>query len=237
MNTLQARYAKVQRLAEEQSIPVRNIELLNIALTHTSYANEHKSEHIHDNERLEFLGDAVLDLVIGEYLFLRYPDWAEGDLTRARASVVCERSLAECANRFNLGEYLRLGKGEDQSGGRSRASLLADAFEAMIGAIYLDNSYDEAAQFILAHLQADLEKIHSGQYSRDYKTELQEWLQRDGDADIFYQLEREEGPDHDKVFYMSVLLDGQLVGKGSGKSKKDAAQQAAKEALQHLKRS
>ncbi len=236
MNRYEARLAKVKSFIESRGIPVQNVELLNVALTHTSYANEHQEENIHDNERLEFLGDAVLDLVIGEYLFLKYPDWSEGNLTRAKASVVCESALATCADYFHIGEYLLLGKGEDQTGGRKRASILADAFEALIGAIYLDNSYDDAARFVLTHLQKHLDLIDTGFYTHDYKTELQEYLQRFGDTDIFYRLVRDEGPDHDKTFYMEVEINGEPIGQGVGKSKKDAAQQAAQEALERLQR-
>ena len=138
----QDRVKELTRFAEENKIPVKNMILLNTALTHTSYVNEHKNQVHHDNERLEFLGDAVLDLVVGEYLFMRFPSWPEGDLTRAKASVVCLQSCAECASRFHIGEHMRLGKGEEKSGGRTRETILGDAFEAVIGAIYLDNDYE-----------------------------------------------------------------------------------------------
>lgn len=235
MNRREARLAKVKSFVEGCGIPVQNIELLNVALTHTSYANEHKEEHIHDNERLEFLGDTVLDLIIGEYLFLKYPEWSEGDLTRAKASVVCETALAGCARKFRVGDYLLLGRGEEQTGGRQRASILADAFEALIGAIYLDNSYEEAMRFVLTHLQENLQLVDSGNYTHDYKTELQEYVQKDGETDIYYRLVRDEGPDHDKTFYMEIELNGESIGQGVGKSKKDAAQHAAREALQFLR--
>lgn len=231
MKGMEKRLAKVRTFAAEQGIPVHNVQLLNRALTHTSYANEHRDEHVHDNERLEFLGDAVLDLVIGEYLFLKYPEWTEGELTRAKASVVCESALAPRSEYFHVGEYLLLGRGEEQTGGRTRASILADAFEAIIGAIYIDTSYDEAAAFILTHLQVYLDKIASGNYTHDYKTDLQELVQQQGEAEIRYQLERDEGPDHDKTFYMGVYINGRRCGTGMGKSKKEAAQQAAREAL------
>ena len=161
------RLAEVREFAEENQIPVQNIQLLNTALTHTSYANEHKNEVIHDNERLEFLGDAVLDLVVGEYLFLRFPSWPEGELTRAKASAVCKPACAECAAKFQVGKYMRLGKGEELSGGRTRISILGDAFEAVIGAIYLDNNYEVAARFILGHLKKFLDLIDQGDYDKN----------------------------------------------------------------------
>lgn len=228
------RLEKVRTFAAEQGIPVHNVELLNRALTHTSYANEHREEHVHDNERLEFLGDAVLDLVIGEYLFLKYPEWTEGELTRAKASVVCESALAPRSEFFRVGEYLLLGRGEEQTGGRTRASILADAFEAIIGAVYIDTSYEQAAAFILTHLQTYLDRIDAGNYTHDYKTDLQELVQAEGETEIRYQLEHDEGPDHDKTFYMGVYINGERYGTGTGKSKKEAAQQAAREALTAL---
>ncbi len=228
------RLEKVRTFAAEQGIPVHNVELLNRALTHTSYANEHREEHVHDNERLEFLGDAVLDLVIGEYLFLKYPEWTEGELTRAKASVVCESALAPRSEFFRVGEYLLLGRGEEQTGGRTRASILADAFEAIIGAVYIDTSYEQAAAFILTHLQMYLDRIDAGNYTHDYKTDLQELVQAKGETEIRYQLEHDEGPDHDKTFYMGVYINGEQYGTGTGKSKKEAAQQAAREALTAL---
>lgn len=234
MTPSEVRRKQVQDFAATNHIPVRDHSLLSTALTHTSYANEHRQQGIHDNERLEFLGDAVLDLVIGEYLFRKYPAWPEGDLTRAKASAVCEPALASCARKFHLGETLRLGKGEEHTGGRQRASILADAFEAVVGAIYLDTSYETATEFIMEHLKPYLDLIDRGDYTRDYKTELQEFLQQDGDVDLRYNLLRDEGPDHDKTFYMEVELNGEAVASGVGKSKKAAAQQAAQAALQKL---
>ena len=230
-----ARLSEIRKFAEENDIPVRNAELLNTALTHTSYANEHKNETIHDNERLEFLGDAVLDLVVGEYLFLRFPQWPEGELTRAKASAVCKPACAECAAKFHIGDYMRLGKGEEASGGRTRISILGDAFEAVIGAIYLDNDYDVAARFILSHLKKFLDLIDRGDYDHDYKSDLQEMVQRHGDVDIRYTLIRDEGPDHDKTIWMELTVNGKKLGCGMGKSKKEATQRAAKEAIEKLK--
>ena len=203
----QDRVKELTLFAEENKIPVKNMILLNTALTHTSYVNEHKNQVHHDNERLEFLGDAVLDLVVGEYLFMRFPSWPEGDLTRAKASVVCLQSCAECASRFHIGEHMRLGKGEEKSGGRTRETILGDAFEAVIGAIYLDN---------------------------DYKSDLQELVQKDGCSHVEYKVARSEGPDHDKTIWMDVYINGKCMGHGTGKNKKSAAQKAAKEAMATL---
>lgn len=224
----------LREFADSLDIPMTNLDLLNRALTHTSYANENKHQHIHHNERLEFLGDAILDLVIGEYLFLQFPQMPEGELTKARASVVCESALAECSVKFHIGQYLRLGRGEACSGGRDRSSILADAFEAVVGAIYIDSSYEAAASFILSHLKKRLDLVKSGDYGRDYKTLFQEFIQRDGEQPVIYNLYKEEGPDHDKTFFMEVWVNEQILGCGSGKSKKDAEQQAAQAALRDL---
>lgn len=228
------RLAEVRTFAEHNGIPMRNFGLLDVALTHTSYANEHKNKVIHDNERLEFLGDAVLDLVVGEYLFLRFPEWPEGELTRAKASVVCKPACAECAAKFHVGDYMLLGKGEEMSGGRNRTSILGNAFEAVIGAVYLDNNYEVASRFILGHMKKFLDLIDRGEYDHDYKTDLQELVQKHGDVDIRYNVIRDEGPDHDKTIWIEVTVNGQAMGTGMGKNKKEAAQKAAKEAIEKI---
>lgn len=228
------RLEEVCKFAEENGIPMQNFGLLNVALTHTSYANEHKNEVIHDNERLEFLGDAVLDLVVGEYLFLRFPDWPEGELTRAKASVVCKPACAECAAKFHVGDYMLLGKGEEMSGGRSRVSILGNAFEAVIGAIYLDNNYEVVSRFILGHMKKFLDLVDRGEYDHDYKTDLQEIVQKHGDVDIHYEVVRDEGPDHDKTIWMQITVNGKPMGTGMGKNKKEATQKAAKEAISRI---
>lgn len=228
------RLAEVRAFAEHNGIPMRNFGLLDVALTHTSYANEHKNKVIHDNERLEFLGDAVLDLVVGEYLFLRFPEWPEGELTRAKASVVCKPACAECAAKFHVGDYMLLGKGEEMSGGRNRTSILGNAFEAVIGAVYLDNNYEVASRFILGHMKKFLDLIDRGEYDHDYKTDLQELVQKHGDVDIRYDVIRDEGPDHDKTIWIEVTVNGQAMGTGVGKNKKEAAQKAAKEAIEKI---
>lgn len=228
------RLAEVRIFAEHNGIPMRNFGLLDVALTHTSYANEHKNKVIHDNERLEFLGDAVLDLVVGEYLFLRFPEWPEGELTRAKASVVCKPACAECAAKFHVGDYMLLGKGEEMSGGRNRTSILGNAFEAVIGAVYLDNNYEVASRFVLGHMKKFLDLIDRGEYDHDYKTDLQELVQKHGDVDIRYDVIRDEGPDHDKTIWIEVTVNGQAMGTGVGKNKKEAAQKAAKEAIEKI---
>lgn len=213
-----------------------NLLILDQALTHSSYANENKKSHGYYNERLEFLGDAILDLVVGEYLFLHYPQMPEGDLSKARASVVSETPLATVSARFHMGDYLLLGHGELASGGRTRPSIMADAFEAVVGAIYLDSSYEEAKKFILHQLKDYLHLVDAGEYEKDYKTLFQEYVQQDGPCQIVYDLVRSEGPDHNKTFYMDVKVNGKVLGQGKGKSKKDAEQHAAHVALQHLQK-
>lgn len=206
--------------------------LLKNALTHSSYINEGKSQETGNNERLEFLGDAILDAVISDYLYLRLEHMEEGELTKLRAVIVCERSLAACGAKISIGSYLRLGKGEENSGGRKRGSILADATEAVIGAIFLDGGWDAVSKFVI-HLFSDLiEDALSGKLHMDYKTEIQEKLQSHGETEIGYVIEREEGPDHDKTFYANLILRGNVIGSGSGRSKKEAEQQAAKQALE-----
>lgn len=214
--------------------PFHQLSILDQALTHSSYANENKGKHGFYNERLEFLGDAILDLVVGEYLFLQYPHMPEGELSKARASVVSETPLAAVCTSFCMGEYVLLGKGELASGGRTRASIMADAFEAVVGAIYIDSTYEEARKFILHQLKGYLELVAKGDYGKDYKTLFQEFVQRDGEHTIGYKLCRQEGPDHDKTFYMEVIVNGKTLGEGAGKTKKDAEQHAAHKALMCL---
>ena len=225
------RQQQLENFMRELEIPFQDVTLLDCALTHSSYANEMNGMKVPYNERLEFLGDAILDFVVGEYLFLRFPTMPEGDLSKARASVVSETPLAEWCASIHLGEYLLLGRGEEQSGGRQRPSILADAFEAIVGAIYIDSSYEAARSFILQSLNAYLNLVDSGNYCRDYKTIFQEYVQQEGEQEIHYSLCREEGPDHDKTFYMEVSVNGKVLGEGAGKSKKDAEQQAAYTAL------
>jgi len=202
------------------------------ALTHKSYSNEQSRVSLH-NERLEFLGDAVLELAVSEWVYRRYPDIPEGGLTRIRAEVVCENGLAMVARQLNLGEGLRLGKGEEKSGGREKPSLLSDALEALLGAVYCDGGFAAACQ-VVERLFAELIKTTAqSRYGTDYKTCLQERLQASYGRLPEYRLCKVSGPDHERVFSMEVRFDGKLLGSGSGPSKKRAEQQAAAVALDH----
>lgn len=210
----------------------QNDALLEEALTHSSYANEHRSHLIKDNERLEFLGDAILDLIISEYLFKKYSQMPEGDLSKIRASIVCEGSLAKMAHQMQLGQYILLGKGEELTGGRERASILADAFEAITGSLFIDGGFECARQFIEGTLVQAVEQTASIEtLYKDYKTLLQEAIQKISASPIHYEVMGEEGPDHDKHFYVEVFHEQRSLGRGIGKSKKEAEQDAAKKAL------
>lgn len=210
----------------------RNITLLQNALTHSSYANERWHDSLMSNERLEFLGDSVLGMVVAEYLYRNFPDRPEGELTRMRADMVCEQSLAAVANRLNLGNHLMLGHGEEQGGGRTRPSILADAVESVIAASFLDGGMDAAAGLIQRFVLTDVPvtRLHN----RDYKTGLQELVQQKKNQVLSYALVGESGPDHDKNFLVEVSLNGKVVGKGSGSSKKRAEQDAARCAIEML---
>ena len=208
-------------------------ELLVTALTHSSYSNEIRLKKQECNERLEFLGDAVLELISSEQIFRNHPDQPEGDLTRIRASYVCEPTLAGCARDINLGKYVLLSKGEDMTGGRSRDSILSDAFEAVIGAIYLDQGIETATKFIETYLFKDVEnKV----LFFDAKTNLQEIVQGEGKGRLKYVLVGEEGPDHAKIFTVEARLGENVIGTGSGHSKKSAEQHAAFEAIKRHKK-
>lgn len=206
--------------------------LLERAMTHSSYGHEKKQGKAENNERLEFLGDAVFDTIISEYLYRRLEDVEEGRLTRFRAMVVREGSLAECGIRLGLNHHIRLGKGEMQSDGSRRSSIIADAVEAVIGAIYLDGGLPAAEEFVLRVFGPTLEAALSGGIHVDYKTRLQEQLQTNGPVEIRYQLDKEEGPDHQKMFTISLWADGKQLGSGAGRTKKEAEQHAAKAALE-----
>ena len=209
-----------------------NITLLQNALTHSSYANERWHDSLMSNERLEFLGDSILGMVVAEHLYTKFPNRPEGELTRMRADMVCEVSLAKVANTVGMGKHLLLGNGEEQGGGRSRASLLADAMESVIAAAYLDGGMEAAkgiiTRFILCNVP--LTKLSNA----DYKTALQERVQQKKNQVLSYQLVGESGPDHDKQFVVEVSLNGEPVGRGTGSSKKRAEQDAAKNAMETL---
>jgi ribonuclease-3 len=210
----------------------KNTELLERALTHKSYANENRVSY--HNERMEFLGDAVLSLVISEYLMKTWPDSTEGDLSRLRAAVVSEPALAAVSRDIGLGNHLLLGKGEDQTGGRNKDSLLADCLEALIAAVYLDAGKDAAESLIIHLFEETIKKTSASGGSLDYKTALQELCQEQLKQLPEYRIVSETGPDHQKQFAMEVWIKGQLSGSGTGKSKKEAEQRAAKEALEKL---
>ena len=222
-------------LEEKLDYCFRDKTLLQRALYHSSYANEHRGSGIESNERLEFLGDAVLGVVTADDLFHKHPHMPEGDLTRIRAALVREESLYEAAQQLNLGEYLLLGHGEELGGGRQRPSILADATEAIFAAIYLDGGMEEARRIIRrVVLNREKEEIVE-ERRRDYKTELQELVQRQSGSVLRYEMTGSSGPDHAKVFEARVLLNEQPVGSGSGRSKKEAEQSAAHAALDALK--
>ena len=224
----------MQELERKLNYAFRNPALLQEALNHSSYANEHRAAHLHSNERLEFLGDSVLGFVTAEFLFQRHPEAPEGDLTRIRAALVCEQSLYEVAQRLDLGQYLKLGRGEEAGGGRERTSILADAVEAVFAAVYLDGGMDAARALIhRCLLDAQRESVVE-ERRRDYKTALQELVQRQADQTLTYRMVDEQGPDHAKTFHAEVLLNGEAIGSGSGHSKKEAEQAAARAAMEAL---
>lgn len=211
----------------------KNPHLLQQALTHSSYANEKHMKKHSDNERLEFLGDAVLEVISSEFLFTNYPDLPEGNLTKLRASLVCEPTLAACTPQIQLGEFIRLGKGEDMTGGRTRKSILSDALEAVIGAIYLDGGFTNAKEFIHHFILTDLE---DKKLFYDSKTILQEIVQANMTGNVSYELIDEQGPDHNKIFEVEARIGGKAWGRGKGSSKKSAEQQAAYEAILNLRK-
>ena len=210
----------------------RNKALLENALTHSSYANENRERHLPDNERLEFLGDSILGFVVAEYLYRNFPDKPEGELTRIRADLVCERNLAEAAATVELGSYLLLGHGEEQGGGRKRDSIVSDAMESVIAASFMDGGFAAAKEIIDRLILSNIPKGRSRNF--DYKTAFQELVQRKKDQQIHYELTGESGPDHDKHFEVEVLLNGKAVGHGVGSSKKRAEQAAAEAAIEAL---
>ena len=232
------RRAELQELCSNLGITMQRYELLNLALTHTSFAHEtlHYPHNEH-NERLEFLGDSVLGLIVSTYMFEHYPHFDEGRMTKLRAQVVCEASLFQCAKRIGLGNYLRMGNGELSSGGNRRPSILADAFEAVLGAYYLDQGFAAAQQYLLGLLEEEINAVCSGQLVMgDYKSMLQERLQHKAQYDIAYEMLDFEGPEHNRIFTSGVFVNGVEYGRGRGRTKKESEQQAAREALERLKK-
>ena len=230
-----ARKGELLALAQRLGVTFHDIGLLHTALVHTSYANEAQGRVAH-NERLEFLGDAVLELASSTYLYTHFPKLPEGELTKTRASIVCSATLAKIAGRLGLGDYLLLGHGEEMSGGRARTTNLEDAFEAVLGAIYLDQGWETARDYALRQLAPEFDQVRHGENLQDYKTLLQELVQKTPGSTIAYELLEATGPDHAKHYRYAVVIDGKTCGEGEGSSKKEAEQQAARMALARQKK-
>ena len=223
---------KISRLEKIIGYSYKKKTMLKRALTHKSYANEQKLDPSEDNERLEFLGDAVLELAISEFLMTRFPEFSEGDLSKTRAAIVNEKQLANLARGFHLGDYLYLGRGEEQTSGREKDSLLADAYEAILGSIYMDRGFKKAMEVVRQHYNALMNNTPYQRFYQDYKTELQEKCQGLFRAVPRYRLIAEIGPDHDKTFEIELYVRNELMGRGRGRNKKEAEQQAARKALE-----
>lgn len=222
-----------ERFQEKIDIFFDDERLLIQAFTHSSYVNEHRAQTFEDNERLEFLGDAVLELAVSQYLFKQYPKMSEGEMTKLRAAIVCEPSLVKLAVDLQFGQLILLGKGEEMTGGRERPALLADVFESFVGALYLDQGLDAVYRFLSTYV---FPKISDGEFAQvmDYKSQLQELVQHDNLGEIAYKIVQEKGPAHNREFVSEVFLNNKSIGIGIGKSKKEAEQHAAEKALQHL---
>ncbi|MBI3159198.1 MAG: ribonuclease III [Chloroflexi bacterium] len=222
-----------QAFAQRLNLQIHNQLLLSRALTHRSYLNEHP-EAIEDNERLEFLGDAVLDFIVGAWLYNRFPEMSEGDMTRLRAALVRTEQLAEFAQRVELGKALRLGRGEEEGGGRARQAMLCAAFEALVGALYLDGGIPAVEAFAAQLLEEAIDHILRNHHDRDPKSQLQEWAQANGHRTPLYRIVDELGPDHEKVFEVEVVVGAEVLGRGQGSSKQAASKAAAQMALERL---
>ncbi len=228
-----AQSVKFEKLLDKLELPFRNEKLVIQAFTHSSYVNEHRIRPFQDNERLEFLGDAVLELAVSQYLYKKFETMSEGEMTKLRAAIVCEPSLAKFAIDLDFGGIVLLGKGEEMTGGRERPALLADVFESFVGALFLDQGLEAVFYFLS---QTIYPKIDEGAFSHmmDFKSQLQEFIQRDGLGAIQYQIVQERGPAHAREFVSEVILNNETLGLGIGRSKKEAEQQAAQKALQKL---
>lgn len=218
-----------EELERKLNVDIKNRDLLREALTHSSYANGKKN--VKFNERLEFLGDSVLQLSISEYLFTNYANKSEGELTKRRALIVCENSLYEIGKKWNVGKYIKMSRGEELTGGRERISILADCVEAIIAAVYVDSGFEKAKNFIIDNFKDIIERAIKDKIILDYKTKLQEVMQKNGDICIEYLLTKHEGPPHRRKFYTQVSVDKKVLGNGVGYSKKESEQNAAQEAL------
>jgi len=230
-----SRHDQLKQFSKKLKIPLGDGQLLNEALTHKSYTHERKMNPSYNNEKLEFLGDSVLGLVVSQHVFESYPEVTEGGLSKVKSVVVSAQVLSEKAAAFGLGDFILLGKGEEKSGGRVRASLLADALEAVIGAVYLGGGLTEARKLVLSLLVEDVEKVFSGRIEKDYKTLLQEYFQKTQKTAPWYEVIREWGPDHNRNFEVACMVGGKTLATGIGKNKKEAEQLAAQEAIRKLK--
>lgn len=222
---------EIEQAEKELNYTFKNKKLLEKAFTHTSYAYEHNVE---SNEKLEFLGDSILEFISSKYLYNTYTNLREGEMTKVRATVVCEKSLYKIAKRHNFREFLYLGKSEQINGGKDRPAILADSVEAVIAAMYLDGGLEFAENFIISNLKEEIAIATKHVGDKDYKTVLQEKLQEQGDVVIKYEIINETGPDHDKSFESQVRFNGKILAQGKGKSKKEAEMKAAKKALENL---
>ncbi|WP_184743923.1 ribonuclease III [Spirochaeta isovalerica] len=227
------RRAELRLFEKQAGIRFKRVDLLNLAFIHRSYSNEY-SQKIENNEKLEFLGDSVLGMVTADYLFNRLPDRVEGYLAKVKSFVVSEESLDSIARSIDVDKYLLIGKGEENSGGRQKKAILADCMEAIIGAYYLDTGYREVSKFVLRFLVPQIDKVLENRHKKDYKTMLQEYVQKKYHIYPKYTLVKKSGPDHDKTFWMEVSVNGRTFGPGEGKNKKEAEQQAAEEAFAYL---
>ena len=222
-----------QSFARRLALPIQGVRLVGRALTHRSYLNEHP-EALEDNERLEFLGDAVLDFVVGAWLYNHFPEMSEGEMTRLRAALVSTERLGEFGAQIEIGRALRMGHGEEESGGRTRGAMLCNAFEAVVGAVYLDSGIDAVQAFLDPLLEQGVAEIRGGRGDRDPKSLLQEWVQARGGEAPLYRIVAESGPDHSKYFEVEVVVEGRPVARGEGRSKQAASKLAAREALNAL---
>lgn len=222
---------KIYEIQHKIDYEFKDIQLLYLSMAHSSYINDHKMNKLNSNERLEFLGDSVLELISSEFLYEKYPDKPEGELTKLRASLVSEGPLAQVAKQIGLGEYILLSRGEERMGGKKRNSITSDAVEALLGAIYLDGGIDEARRFTYRFILNDIEKK---KLFYDSKTVLQEIIQKYHLGTLSYDLIREDGPDHDKIYEVNAVLEGKIIGNGQGRTKKNAQQQAAYSAIQTI---
>ena len=223
----------MEKIEQNIEYTFNNKELLKKALTHTSYAYEN---HVESNEKLEFLGDSILEFISSKYLFENYQNLKEGEMTKVRATVVCEKSLYKIAKLHDFSDFLYVGKSEKKTGGENRPAILADSVEAIIAAIYIDGGIEEAEKFIIKNLKEEIQQATKHVGDKDYKTVLQEKLQENGEVEIKYEITQEKGPDHNKSFEAQVSCNGEILASGKGKSKKDAQMHAAKKALENLKK-